>query len=53
MYLIHAIDYLFFNNFHLLGNTAFRCCCDYLQAILSSGVVIAIAASKDTTYTGN
>ncbi len=41
------------NNFYLLVNTTFFCCCDYLQAILSSGVAIAIAASQDTTCTGN
>ncbi|MBE8970523.1 hypothetical protein IQ277_31235 [Nostocales cyanobacterium LEGE 12452] len=53
MYVIYAIDDLFFLNFHLLVNTAFHCSCDYLQTLLSSGVAIAIAASQDTICNGN
>ncbi|MBD2512889.1 hypothetical protein H6G91_37915 [Nostoc muscorum FACHB-395] len=53
MYVIHAIYYLFFKNFHLLVSTVFRCSCDYLRTILSSGVTIAIAASQDTICNGN
>ncbi|WP_223269888.1 hypothetical protein, partial [Nostoc sp. 'Peltigera membranacea cyanobiont' 213] len=33
------------NNFHLLINPAFCCCCDYFQAILCVGVAVTIAAS--------
>ncbi|WP_179069978.1 hypothetical protein [Nostoc sp. C052] len=53
MYVIYAIDDLFFKNFRLLVSTAFHCSCDYLQTLLSSGVATAIAAFQDTIYNGN